>query len=109
MLKKYQVLLHDWLEEHIKHLAEKYDLSFSEMIRGQICVSTLTAACYLYPEYEPDIPVEEFLEKFKKQEKLDKNALTKEDLHRALSKIYFETRKAVEYWQEKEKDQKKKK
>jgi hypothetical protein len=25
MLKKYQVLLYDWLEEHVKYLADKYD------------------------------------------------------------------------------------
>jgi len=25
MLKKYQVLLHEWLEEHVKYLADKYD------------------------------------------------------------------------------------
>ena len=86
MLKKYQVLLHEWLEEHVKYLADRYDLSFSEMIRGQICLSTLTAVEYLYPEYKPDITVEEILEMFKEQ---DKNVLSKEDMHRALSKIYF--------------------
>jgi len=106
MLKKYQVLLLEWLEEHVKYLADKYDLSFSEMIRGQICFSTLTAVGYLYPEYKPDITVKEILEKFKEQ---DKNVLTREDMHRALSKIYFETGKAIEYWKEREKAQKKKK
>ncbi len=105
MLKKYQVLLYEWLEEHIKYLADRYGLSFSEMIRGQICISTLTAMGYLYPEYKPDITVSVILEKFKEQ---DKNVLTREDMQRALSKIYFETRKAIEYWKEREKAQKKK-
>jgi hypothetical protein len=101
MLKKYQVFLHEWLEEHVKYLADKFDLSFSEMIRGQICFSTLTAVDYLYPEYKPDITVEEILEKFKEQ---DKNVLTREDMQRALSKIYFETRKAIEYGKEREEE-----
>jgi hypothetical protein len=43
---------------------------------------------------------------FKEQ---DKNVLSKEDMHRTLSKIYFETRKAIEYWKGKDKGQKKKK
>ncbi len=37
MLKRYQVLLPDWLEDYVKLLADKYDLSFSEIIRTIIC------------------------------------------------------------------------
>lgn len=41
MLKRYQVLLPDWMEEYIKYLVDKYDLSFSEVIRGEICIAIL--------------------------------------------------------------------
>jgi hypothetical protein len=105
MLKKYQVLLQEWLEEHVKYLADRYGLSFSEMIRGQICISTLTAVRHIYPEYKPDITVEEILEMFKEQ---DKSVLSKDEMHRALSNIYFETRKAIEYWKDKDSERKKK-
>ena len=58
MLKKYQVLLPDWLEEHVKFLAIKYDLSFSEIIRGEICYTTLSAIMHRHPEYKPKLPPE---------------------------------------------------
>lgn len=58
MLKRYQVLLPDWLEEHVKFLADKYDLSFSEIIRGEICFSTLSAVMHLFPEYKPGMTPE---------------------------------------------------
>ena len=106
MLKRYQVLLPEWLEENIKHIADEYDLSFSEIVRGEICFATLTALMYLYPEYKAGITTEEILNRFKDQ---TQSKLEREDLHRILSKIYFETRKAVEYRiaQEKKKTKKK--
>lgn len=98
MLKRYQVLLPDWLEEHLEYLCSIYDLSFSEIIRGQICFSTLNAVLYLHPEYKAEIRPEEILKMFKEQ---DKNKLDRGEMHRILSRIYFETRKAVDYWQSK--------
>ncbi len=100
MLKRYQVLLPEWLEENIKYIADEYDLSFSEIVRGEICFATLTALMHLYPEYKADITTEEILDRFKNQ---TQDKLEREDLHRILSKIYFETRKAVEYWHNKNK------
>jgi len=100
MLKRYQVLLPDWLEEHVKFLADKYDLSFSEIIRGEICFSTISAVMHLYPEYKLDITPEIILNRFREQ---DKDVLNRDEMHQALSRIYFETRKAIEYWKDKDK------
>jgi len=100
VLKRYQVLLPEWLEENIGYIADEYDLSFSEIVRGQICFATLTALMHLYPEYKAGITTEEMLERFKNQ---NQDKLEREDLHRILSKIYFETRKAIEHWQAKNK------
>jgi hypothetical protein len=105
MLKRYQVLLPDWLEEHIEYLADRYDLSISEVIRGEISFSILSAVMHLFPEYKPDISTKEILNQLIEQ---DKDNLEREQLHRVLSKIYFETRKAIEYWQSKDKNLKKK-
>ena len=35
-----------------------------------------------------------------------KDVLNRDEMHQALSKIYFETRKAIEYWKDKDKRKK---
>jgi len=105
MLKRYQVLLPDWMEDYIKFLVEKYDLSFSEIIRAELCFSFLNTIIKLCPEYKPGITPEDIVESVR----LDGgDELKREDLHRLFSKMYFETRKAVEYRLNKEKKSKKK-
>lgn len=105
MLKRYQVLLPDWLEDNIKLFADKYDLSFSEVIRAKICVAILAAAPKAYPEYEPGLTFDEFMDMFMGTTEVK---MEREELHRMLSKIYFEARKAVEYGTAKETREKKK-
>jgi hypothetical protein len=105
MLKRYQVLLPDWMEDYIKFLVGRYDLSFSEIIRGELCFSFLNTIINLCPEYKPGITSKNIIE----AARLDiRDELKQEDLHKLLSKLYFETRKAVEYRMDKEKEQKKK-
>lgn len=101
MLKRYQVLLPDWLETYIKYQAKVFDFSFSEIIRLQICLSTLQAMHHFYPEYKSNFDTEEIFteESLKSPEKIERN-----DVLKTISKIYFETRKAIEYRMEKEKD-----
>lgn len=105
MLKRYQVLLPDWMEEYIKYLVDKYDLSFSEVIRGEICIAILCTVSKLYPDLKLDITPEEV---FKMVEKDIQEGLEREEEYRMLSKIYHETRKAVEHRLKKEKEKKKK-
>ncbi|GAH76702.1 unnamed protein product [marine sediment metagenome] len=105
MLKRYQVLLPDWLEEYVKLVADKYDLSFSEVIRTMICNWILAAMPNVYPELKLEISPEDIYEMIKSEAQ---DNMEREDIHRALSKIYFETRKAVEYRMGKEKKPKKK-
>ena len=105
MLKRYQVLLPEWLEEHVRYISDRFDLSFSEVIRGEICFATLVAIRLLHPEYKPDMTPDEIISQTKK---VEKDELKREDLHRHLSKLYFETRKAIEYWLEKDQTRKKK-
>ena len=108
MLKRYQVLLPDWLEDYIKFLVNKFDLSFSEVIRMEVCISILCMASKIHPEFKFGITPEEISEHIRKnlQQELDQ-----EMKHKLMSKIYFEARKAAEYRlaQEKKKEGKKEK
>ena len=61
MLKRYQVLLPDWLEDYVQFLVNKYDFSFSEVLRAEICCSILTSVSVLYPNYKPGISIEDVL------------------------------------------------
>ena len=105
MLKRYQVLLPDWLEEYVILLADKYDLSFSEIIRTMICNWILTTVPNLYPELKLGITPKDIHEMIKADAQVD---MSREDVHRMISKIYFESRKAAEYRMAQEKKQKKK-
>ena len=55
MLRRYQVLLPDWLEEYFKKGVEIYGFSFSEIIRLQICFSILAQIPAMHPEYKPKL------------------------------------------------------
>lgn len=94
MLKRYQVLLPDWLGDYIKILVDKYDLSFSEIIRTQICMAVLNSVPNLFPEYKSDITTKEI---YNLQKNNAHKGMEREEMHRIMSKIYFETRKAIEY------------
>ena len=97
MYKRYQVLLQDWLEEYIKFGAEKYKLSISEIIRLQVCFTVIATTCALDPDYKPGWSCEEVLETVKEFASTGVNKYNREELNRLVSKIYFETRKAIEH------------
>lgn len=105
MLKRYQVLLPDWLEDYVKLIVEKYDLSFSEVIRTMICNWILTTVPSLYPELKLGLSIKDIHQLIKEEAQEDMRI---EDTHKMLSKIYFEARKAAEYRLTQEKNKKKK-
>jgi hypothetical protein len=90
MLKRCQVLFEDWQMEYLNHLADIYDLSFSEAVRMSISFGFICAISVLHPEFKPGIDK-------KSIQKASNRKLPEEELHKLLSKLYFETRKAVEY------------
>lgn len=94
MLKRYQVLLPDWLEEYIKFGVDRYGISFSEIIRLQVCFASLSSIEHMHPEYKSNITTENILNAI---EDSIKENVKREDLKRFISKVYFETRKAIEY------------
>ena len=101
--KRYQVLLSDWMEEYIKFITERYDLNSSSTIRVYMCLGFLFALSHTQPDYKIDLPKDELL---KLSKKASKDELQEEEIHQLLSKIIFETRKAVEYRLSKEKSKK---
>ena len=105
MLKRHQVLLSDWIEDYIKVVAEKYDLSSSAIIRVHVALGIIFAITALYPEYKVNFRDEEFQALAKK---VSKGELDEADAHQVISRILFEARKAEEFRLAKDKEQKKK-
>jgi hypothetical protein len=105
VLKRYQVLLPDWLEDYVKLLVNKYDLSFSEIIRTIMCNWIIASVPIIYPELKLGIMPEDIIEMVKAEAHIN---MESEGIHRTLSKIYFEARKAAEYRIAQEKKKKKK-
>lgn len=94
MLNRYQVLLTDWLAEHMKLIAKKNDLSFSEMIRIVLCEGLLHSAPIIYSEYKPRVN-KKLLADLAKEGSNTKTPMERK--HQLSSKLYFETRKVLEY------------
>lgn len=103
-MKKYQVFIPEWLEDYMKRLANYYDMSISEILRIELCIAALCSVTSLYPEYKPEISVNDFIKEIKQHQKVERE---REDILRLFSKIYFETRKAIDYRYKKEKSGKK--
>lgn len=101
-MKKYQVFIPEWLDDYIKRVAENYDLSISEVLRLELCFGALCTVTSLYPEYKAEISVNDFIENIKRHRKVE---IEREDVLRLLSRIYFETRKAIDYRYKKEKSE----
>lgn len=93
MLKRYQVLLASWQGDYMKRMAEKYDVSFSEAIRGALCLAILCAVPKVYPEYKPGKLGSKPAEVSKKAIKKGERA----EIHKLLSNLYYEARKAAEF------------
>ena len=102
--KRYQVLLSKWMEDYLKFICERYDLNFSSAIRVHMCLGFLYSLSLVQPDYKIDLPEDELLRLSKKA---SKGELLEEEIHQFLSKIVFETRKAVEYRLSKEQSKKK--
>ena len=66
MLKRYQVLLPDWMGDNIKYYIDIYGLSFSEGIRAELCSAIIATVQLQFPEYKSDTTLEEIIDKLKK-------------------------------------------
>lgn len=105
MLKRYQVLIDGWIEDYIKLVARKYDLSSSAVIRIHMALGIMFVRTVTHPEYKLNISNKEFQEFTKKAAKI---GFLEVEVHQLMSKILFETRKLVELRLAEDKKQKKK-
>jgi len=94
MLKRYQVLLTDWLAEYAQFVSDEFDLSFSEAVRILMCIGSVQAIRELSPQYKTKITVKHFVSTIRKEKD---SKLREEITHRLISQAYFETRKAIEF------------
>ena len=94
MLKRYQILLTDWLADFIRDQAERYDVSFSEIIRLMLCMQLENLIKEGYPKYKFGISMKEVVYTLRKAERTNR---LEEAHHKLISRTYFEARKAVEY------------
>ncbi|MFC1704287.1 hypothetical protein ACFL1E_05875 [Candidatus Omnitrophota bacterium] len=104
MLKRYQILLNDWLADHIRAASEKYDISFSETTRLALCLQFMQLVNKVYPKYKPKVTEAEITNLILKRNK--SKVIESDKQHKLFSKIYFETRKALEFWATQEKKKK---
>lgn len=89
MQKRYQVFLDDWLADYVRYLCREYDVSFSEVVRIILSVSAGFMVSGIHKKFEYGL---DQLKLFKVAK--DRNS---EEMHKLISKIYFEARKAVEF------------
>ncbi len=98
MSKKYQVILPDWLTDYIEIISEEYELNISDVLRLEISLGILSATQQFFPEYEQKSLL---AETFKQYKDIKPKDIEREQFHKNISKIFFETRKAVEFRMEK--------
>jgi len=89
MLKRFQVLLEDWQADHMKQIAETYDLSFSEVIRLALSLGITTVIKSVDPKFSTTVDASSIRTFLSPKTTEDKR-------HQMLSKLYFEARKAAD-------------
>lgn len=95
MLKRNQILLNDWLVDFIKLQSKKYGLSISEVVRAMLCLEFMKLIKEINPEYKTSFDETKTLKIMK--DCMSGDAKSKESLHKYISDVYFEARKAMEY------------
>ncbi len=94
MQKRYQVLIPEWLEDYIKLGVKKFGVSFSELLRLEICLSVISTMEALYPAYKTTFSIKEV---FQAAQRFSKGKVGKDERDKLISKVYFEARKATEF------------
>jgi len=94
MLKRTQVLLEDWQVDYIKRSADKFDFSFSEVVRILVSEAALSILFSMAPNKKVGITPKKLTAM--KKRVLNRNT-SSEERHKVISDVYFEARKATEH------------
>ncbi len=103
MYKRQQVLINDWLADHYKIVANKYDFSYSEVIRITMCLIALKNIEIALNKKTQYKKLDTKFTKIIKDININGN-INAEEMHRLLAEIYSETKKAIEFWNKAQKD-----
>ncbi len=90
MLKRCQILIEDWQLDFLQVIIDEFDISLSEAVRMCMSYGFLCGISVLHPETKYGLDV-------KTIRKVAVGNLPKDVMHKLLSKVYFEARKAVDY------------
>jgi hypothetical protein len=101
MSKKFQVVLPDWMEEYLEAVADRYDLTISELLRLELSLAFICFVNHYFPEYKGPSFEELGIPIAKEAPALEN--LDRERMHKVLSRFYFEARKSTDYHMKKEK------
>jgi len=88
--------MNDWLGEYYQSIAEKLDLSFSEIIRLALCKHIVDVTAIAFPKHKSKLD-RKFFEKIVKERDMI-SSLPAEDFHKFISSLYFEGRKCADTW-----------
>ncbi|MFA5116528.1 MAG: hypothetical protein WC486_04515 [Candidatus Omnitrophota bacterium] len=94
MLKRHQVLLEDWQAEYLRSVAEAHDISISEALRVVLSMGAISVVKLLHPQYKCGLKIDAIK---KTLAKTVLSPLSMDQIHKDISSIYFEARKATEY------------
>ncbi len=95
MGKKFQVVLPMWMEDYLQSICSEYDLTISELLRLEISLAFICFVSHFFPEYKG--PTMQDLGIPLAKDAPPREKVDREVMHRVLSKIYFEARKAADY------------
>lgn len=101
MSKKFQVVLPGWMEDYLEAVANKYDLTISELLRLELSLAFICFVNHFFPDYDGPsfdnlgIPIAKDAPPL---EKIDR-----EKMHKVLSRLYFEARKSADFHMKQEK------
>jgi hypothetical protein len=94
-------VLPDWMEEYLEVVAERYDLTISEILRLELSLAFICFVNHFFPEYKGPSFGDLGIPTAKEAPSLEE--LDRERMHKILSRFYFEARKSTDYHMKKEK------
>lgn len=94
MLKRYQVLIPEWMADYVREVSKTFGINFSEAVRAELCIAVVLSTQGLFPEFEMD---SSFAKIFDVRSDSKRGKMDKEVMKKNLSKLCFEARKAVEF------------
>lgn len=95
-----QEIMPDWMQDHFKIVAEKYKLSFEDMVKLALSMYISDMLPQMWAEYSGGLQSKELAEAYRA---LAQNEENRSDFDSTRTKVYEEAEKAARFRSEKEK------